>query len=168
MFYVKMERTSYSKLGRIKKKTLRNAREAKLARAAAYNSGRRMRRLFEKTTATWNHKVEFKLRVSAKIGDNVVIYGITTTDEIWHWIDQGTEFRNVMSDPDHPYKAKTWPGAFDSTAGAGRMIGSNTPRPGIEARGWSHSKKAKITAELLLRAEVGKQFRKLETELKGG
>ena len=168
-FIVRMERTSLSKLKRVKANIMETARESKAARTAAYNSGRRMRRVFEATTKTWTHNVDWKLNVSATKGSNVIFYVISNTDQIWHWLDAGTTYRKVASDPRDPFISKTSPSRFFSGPCGGKLyfMRKGDSRPGITPRKGTRNKKAMMTAELLLEAEVSKQFSKLRRELEG-
>ena len=167
-FIMVYERTSRSKLGRIKENALKNTVETKYFRRAAYNSGRRIRTQFEKTTKTWSHDVKFKLSTTATIGSNMVGYSISTNDRVWHWLDRGTSFKMVMSNPEDPYQAKTSYGAFASYPGSGSMIPSTTPTDGIEPREWSESELMKKTAEFFFTLEINKQSLKIAKELRGG
>jgi hypothetical protein len=173
-FNVRMTRTSLSKLGRVKTQTIRAGREADYARRAAYNAGRQVRRLFERTTKTWEHPVKFNLRTTARGGTNFIAFEIQTSDEIWHWLDKGTNARYKASNPEDPYVSKTVTGGvFDSYAGSGSMIwnideeGNLSIMNGIEPRGWSTSKRLRRAAEISLRAQFDQQMSKFRRIMRG-
>jgi len=166
-FTMELTRESRSKLGRIKKNALRNAREAKYARNAAYNAGRQMRRQFAKTVRTWDHNVVFKLNISGQIGSNVIFYTISTTDQIWHWLDKGTEIRFAKPKNDETFTPKTFPTVFNSFPGTGKMVRSKEPRPGIIPRNWSSDKRTRDIAKVLLESAFNYQMKKFKREMRG-
>lgn len=49
-----------------------------------------MRKDYEETTKTWQHKPEFKETVSAGKGLGGIVAEVSTTDEIYGYVDQGT------------------------------------------------------------------------------
>jgi hypothetical protein len=89
-------------------------------------------RMFEKTTRTWNHDVEFEYEIENN--SNVMRVSVYTNDEIYYFIDQGTSVRYATMTKD--YFSKSTPGVIGSNRGAGELlyIDKNVPRPGIESR----------------------------------
>ncbi len=173
-FALVMDRTSKSKLGRVQANVFKTAREAKYARAAATNAGRQTRRVFQNTTKTWEHNVEFKLRITGRIGTNFIAYEIQTNDEIWHWLDKGTHTRFKASNPEDPYISKTVTGGvFNSYPGQGEMIwskdedGNLSVMNGIEARKWSTDKRMRRAAKIALKAQLDWQMSRLRRSLRG-
>jgi len=49
---------------------------------------------FEKTTATWDHKVKFERQISLAGGPHVEIF---TTDEIYGYVDKGTKPHDIWA-----------------------------------------------------------------------
>ena len=140
---------------------LKNAAASAAARDAAYNVGRRMRRVFEKTVETWEHQVEFDLNITGRIGRDVVGLMIKTDDEIWNWLDKGTSVRFAQGspNPEDGYVPKTKPGWFGSQASDSYMVFTMYPQPGIEARRWSSDQRMLWLARQLLRDELKEKLR---------
>ena len=172
-FALRVERTSQTKFGRIVSNTFKTASEAQYARRAAHNAGRQTRRVFENTTRTWDHNVQFKLRITGRIGTNFIAYEIQTSDEIWHYLDSGTSVRFYRSNPEDPYISKTTPGVFASGPGGGSMIwsadaaGGVIPRAGIEPRHWSTDKRMRRAATIALKAQLDFQMSKVRRIMRG-
>lgn len=92
---------------------------------------------FDKTTKTWNHKVEFEV---VAIADG---YSVSTDDEIWHMVDAGTppHIITAVRAPAlawrSPFRAKTKAHTIASYQG---FVGNEQHRalevhhPGTEAR----------------------------------
>lgn len=98
---------------------------------------------FEKTTASWDHKVAFEEQVSLAGGPQVEIY---TTDKIYGYVDQGTRphaIRPVRAKAlrfQSGYKAKTAPGVIGSGAGGpfgDTVFSKGVQHPGNAPRGFS-------------------------------
>jgi hypothetical protein len=76
---------------------------------------------FEKTTATWEHPVTFSQEV--EVGPNKIVSSVLTIDQIYAWVDKGTEGHFVPKTPgpilrfQGGYKAKSMPNVIGSTAG---------------------------------------------------
>lgn len=95
-----------------------------------------------KTTATWDHRVKFTASkrggggaLGVRQTAGFAFIEVTTSDEIWHQLDQGTDFKLVRVSGD--WEPKTMPGVFDSFAGAGEVVFDGVPRAGIVARRWT-------------------------------
>lgn len=72
----------------------------------------------KKTTATWEHPVEFYGKVSYKAGNTYV--AVDTPDKVWHYLDKGTAERwAIMS---NPFVPKTSPGWLGSRPGKGFAV----------------------------------------------
>jgi len=103
-------------------------------------------------TATWNHKVTFKVSEPKVVGNNLVMT-VTTEDEPYLFLNDGTEMRRaVMS---FPYIPKTKPGSFHAYMGRGRVMvrGRFAPiMPGITAREWTPM--AALEYEAILQAAM--------------
>lgn len=76
---------------------------------------------FEQTTATWEHPVRFTQNI--EVGPNKIEATVTTEDQIYTWVDKGTEDHYVPKVPGPilrfqvGYKAKSMPNVIGSTAG---------------------------------------------------
>lgn len=91
------------------------------------------------TVKTWDHKVQFKTKRRFPRRGNVIGFEISTDDEIWNMLDQGTTVR--FSELSDNWESKTAPDVLDSYPGAGEVIGVNQEgfKPGIEARRWTEA-----------------------------
>ena len=106
-----------------------------------------MKRDFEKTTATWDHRVEFEERFREERGGLVGF--VITNDEIYKFVDRGTRPHLIRAKHRMKpltfatgYKAKTKPGAIGS--GSGGASGPTVRalvvhHPGTEARRFSET-----------------------------
>jgi len=103
-----------------------------------------MRKDFEATTKTWQHKVEFKENVSAGKGLGGIVAEVSTTDEIYGYVDQGTKPHIIrpkkaggrLAFPSI-FSAKTKPRVLGSTAGQRGpqdTFAQEVHHPGTEAR----------------------------------
>ncbi len=121
---------------------------------------------FERTTATWEHKVkwESKVEVGASVGGIKV--AVFTTDPIYKFIDKGTRVRYAVMSKD--FKAKTEPNVILSTPGKGRrlFVSKKHPRPGIKARNFT--KIIKRTQEKEFRKTVENAMRRFARRAHGG
>lgn len=92
---------------------------------------------FNRTTATWQHKVRFTSKVQASAGAGGVRIEVSTKDPIYGYIDQGTRVRYATMSPD--FSPKTQPDVILSVPGKGRrlFVNKKRPRPGIKARNFS-------------------------------
>lgn len=112
--------------------------------AVMQNYGLKIKKDFEATTATWkdHHPVFTK---ELKFAGGQILLRVTTGNEVWGYLDQGTDRRwAVMS---HDFMPKTAPRQLTSYPGAGRVLyrgpaemkaaGIGWAQPGIEAREWS-------------------------------
>lgn len=87
--------------------------------------------LFEQTTATWQHEVQFQV-IETPRGHTV-----QTQDQIYKYIDRGTRVRRALMSKD--WKSKTRVNVIGSYSGAGKVlyISRKLTLPGIEARNFS-------------------------------
>ena len=95
------------------------------------NRAAKMKRDFQHTTKTWEHKVTFHQLTEIEPDPTVIVY---TDDEQYGYVSGGTRVRRALMSPD--FEAKTRPGALDSFPGRGGAIfvSSKLNLPGIEAR----------------------------------
>lgn len=112
--------------------------------------GTKIKADYEKTTATWEHKVKFEQQISLSGGPQVEVY---TTDEIYGYVDQGTKPHDIwagyytgksnkkvlaFSSQSTP---KTIPGVIGSSAGSAGSVDTFRPyvanHPGTKARNFS-------------------------------
>jgi hypothetical protein len=87
---------------------------------------------FELTTSTWSHKPKFRryLRVTS----NEIYMSITTDDDIYRYVSEGTRVRRAIMSKD--WRSKTRVNVLTPGAGAGKMVfvSKKVNRPGIKAR----------------------------------
>lgn len=110
---------------------------------------------FEQTTATWNKKPKFDVNLSLE--GNTPSIEVTTKDEVYGYVDQGTKAHFVA-----PVKAKalafrlggspkTKPGVIGSSGGGGSsgpvVFSQGHTVSGIKARGFSKKIEAKWRSE---------------------
>jgi len=104
--------------------------------------GRDMRKDYERTTKTWDHKPKFEMLISLVGGPTVLV---ATDDEIYGYVDEGTKphtifagaytgksDKKVLAFPG-TFSAKTIPGVLDSRPG--RRGGATILRPYIRHPG---------------------------------
>lgn len=106
--------------------------------------GIKIQKDFYATTATWkDHDPVFT--IERKFAGGNIKLSITTKDEVWGYLNRGTDNRwAVMS---HDFMPKTAPGQLRSFPGAGSVLyrgpaemkaaGIGFAMPGIEARDWT-------------------------------
>jgi len=139
------------------------ARKAKPANVAAARLailngmraiGKDIKRDFEATTATWDHKPDFKLDISLAGGEPAVTVG--TTDKIYGYVDEGTRPHTIapvnakVLSFQAGYKAKTQPGVIGSTGGGAQgdqVFSMVVNHPGTKARNFSQKIKRKWAGE---------------------
>lgn len=103
-------------------------------------------------TAPWKHSVDFEVSVGI-VGEHAVAR-VTTSDKVFHFLNEGTRKRYALMSGN--WKSKTKPGRMKSGAGAGKVlyIGKRKPwknsrkrwpRPGIKARKWMPEAQLKET-----------------------
>jgi hypothetical protein len=104
-------------------------------------SGKAIKKDYEKTTATWRHKVNFEIISDLDPSGPEVLVG--TEDKIYKFIDEGTSIRYATMTPD--FQPKTVKRVIGSRGGRGGLLYVDTrrPRPGIEAREFSKVIEAK-------------------------
>lgn len=120
------------------------SRFAKEVLAACQEEIKHQKKFYEKTTATWRHKPKFVGEV--KFGRDVMVR-VTTTDQVWNWLNRGTRKNYPITPKRAPllkfrtgYKAKTRPRRFSSTTGGAKgpwRSAKKVIHPGIEARDWT-------------------------------
>ena len=96
--------------------------------------GVKVRADFEKTTATWEHDVDFDQAISLSQKDGGPTLLVDTGDKIYKFVSGGTKVRYATMTPD--FVPKTVPRVIGSGPGAGGVafVNKQRPRPGIKAR----------------------------------
>ena len=101
-----------------------------------------------KVTETWEHDPQFEVEIKPSFGLTSVDEEMTvsTDDQIFHWLNDGTKSRAAwMTDP---FVAKTKVGWLGSQSGKGGVLRDSRGRkvltrprslPGIEARKWDEA-----------------------------
>lgn len=119
--------------------------------AGAGKIARQVQKDFQKTTATWNHQPDFVVEVEST--PNKLTLTVSTDDEIYGYVDEGTKVRHAVMSPD--WKSKTKPASggavrLTSHQGSGRMVfvSRKINRPGIKARKFSMGIKRKWKRKL--------------------
>jgi hypothetical protein len=99
---------------------------------ALLRARRRMLKMLDEYTATWNHQPVFQGLSGYKGGD--IFVGITTDDAIFWYLELGTSVRYAAMSKN--FVPKTHVREIHSGPGRGgkRYVDVNQPRPGIEAR----------------------------------
>lgn len=110
-----------------------------------------VRREFRRTVVTWNHRVTFETSKTFSRGarGREAEYGIrvTTDDQIWGWLNEGTEVRRrAMS---YDFEPKTEPNNYESFEGQGGPAGFGE-FDGIEARNWTQMAERDFQRPLLI------------------
>jgi len=112
---------------------------------AAKQTGKDIKKDFEKTVKTWDRKVKFEMLVS--IGPNSIDVLVGTDDEIYQYVDFGTKEHIIM--PKKPggvlafkskYKPKTIPNLIGSRSGGSSgdtVFAKWVIHPGTQARNFS-------------------------------
>lgn len=132
----------------IKPKKLNDAAMKKVLIAGMRDVSKDMEKEFKKTTRTWKHKVKFERleEISPDLGK--VEVAVLTDDEIYGYVDQGTEPHIIAPKKaggrlsfkwagPGSYKAKTSPRVIGSTSGGASGNRVSLPyvfHPGTEAR----------------------------------
>jgi len=105
-----------------------------------------MKQDYEATTKTWEHKPEFKETVSAGKGAGGIIAEVSTTDEIYSYVDQGTRPHIIRAKNAKVlafasiFSPKTKPRVLSSTGGSRGSTDTyrqEVHHPGTEAREFS-------------------------------
>jgi hypothetical protein len=106
---------------------------------------------FERTTATWEHKPDFKTHTHAGVGTQPYSVEVETDDPIWAMLEQGTAPHEIWagwytgkSDKrslafPSMFSPKTTPGELDShegSSGGETVFRAMVHHPGTEARRW--------------------------------
>lgn len=99
------------------------------------NVARYSRSRLEDVVGTWSHPVEFTKPIIRYAGGDAYV-SITTDDDVFQYLDEGTIIRWAHMTPD--FLPKTAPRRFKSGGGRGGLarVGA-PPRPGIKAREWT-------------------------------
>ena len=97
----------------------------------------KVRANFMTSVQTWDHKPVFEKEIETVGGWSSlvkVIGTVSTTDDVYGYINNGTSVRYATMTPN--FKAKTKPGRLSAGAGAGGVsyVLRSRPRPGIQAR----------------------------------
>ncbi len=92
-----------------------------------------MLKMFHKTTATWNHQPDFHFKIIEN--PNSIEVTVWTNDNIYRWINNGTDVRYMHMTED--FRPKTIPGVIGSTRGHPGPSHIGMPLDGIQARGFS-------------------------------
>ncbi len=84
---------------------------------AVEKQGEEIKKDFESTCETWDHKPEFTVE-HVRSGDNIE-YTVGTDDNVYFWLNDGTSKRYAhMRDP---YNRKTVPGQLKARSGGGEV-----------------------------------------------
>jgi len=130
------------------------------------------RKSFYLTTKNWDHKPTFSI-VPTDSYSGIQDYAVVTTDEIYIWVDEGTDEHTItaVNAPVLKYQKGFEPKtSFDqlTSSGSGKKYGEWTRRfgvthSGIEARGFTERIKegAKDRWERAIQTEIIKYVRKL-------
>lgn len=129
-------------------------------KAVSGDVGGEIKKDFEKTTRTWEHNVNFRVESSGVFSMTVKIY---TTDQIYFWVNDGTNYRFIAGPVmvTTGFKPKTRPGVIDSFSGSKGIpiYARNVEHPGSEARKFDEAiaKKwePKLQVELQLALDAG-------------
>lgn len=125
------------------------------------------RGLVDKTVATWTHKPDISVEVTAR-GSRVRVGNVQVGSRrkpIWKYLDEGTAKRYAVMTKG--FAAKTRPGYLVSYAGRGRLAYiSDKPRPGIKARGWSYKINERMTP--IIQKSIRKAIQQGLLNVKGG
>ena len=124
-------------------------------RKALEKTAKETKKLFKKTTATWNHQPVFETRIKddqAEVGTN---------DERYKWINDGVDERTIHAKPGGrlawqsqftPKTTKHWIGSRQGgKSGPFDKFGTSSPWPGIEKREF----------DKVIQKEMDKEFEKL-------
>ena len=94
-----------------------------------------VKRAFERTTATWSqekYKVEFKIK--QEMSGDVIMFTVSTENEIYGYVNNGTIVRKVVMTPDYIPKTHVRVIGSGSGQGSSAYYYPEGIRPGIEAR----------------------------------
>ncbi len=106
----------YAKLrgGKIKTAQLRGKLSAVLL-----NAQKRILKRLDEYVATWDHKPFFESKKGVKYASGDISVGISTDDQIFWWLEEGTDVRYRVMSSNPLYQPKTSPGRINSKSGAG-------------------------------------------------
>lgn len=130
-----------------------------LNRIGSMRVAREAKRLFEKTTRTWDHYVSFHIRDSA--ADDFIEVG--TSNDLYVMINDGVPAHVEMNRPggimsfQRQYIPKTIPGILNSYSGGSRgevVRAKFVWHPGVEARGFDREV-MKLTEDMFARLKIG-------------
>ena len=112
--------------------------------AVLQNYSVKIKKDFEATTATWKDHNPVFTKTIKFAGGNITLQ-VTTKDEVWTYLNEGTDRRWALMS--HDFMPKTVPRQLTSYAGAGTVLyrgpaemkaaGIGWAQPGIEARMWT-------------------------------
>ncbi len=109
--------------------------------------GRYIKKQYEKTVETWEHKPKFEVLIGLSSTEATVLVG--TDDEIYGYVDEGTRPHPIVPKASNPhqrlffqegYVAKTQPGVLGSQAGGKfgtLVVAKAVQHPGTKARGFT-------------------------------
>ena len=133
---------------KIKASRLNEAAMAQAITAGMQEVGKEMKKEFEKTTRTWKNKPDFEIIEAITPNLGKVEVGVFTDDEIYGYVNDGTEPHIIAPKKaggklafkwagPGSYKAKTSPRTISSTSGGssgGTVVLPYVFHPGTEAR----------------------------------
>lgn len=118
---------------------------------------------FQRTTATWKHKVKFTSKVSANAAAGGVRIEVSTKDRVYGYVDEGTrphiirpKRAKALAFPGGKYKPKTQPQVILSTPGGSSgktVVRPEVHHPGTEARKFSETIKKSYSKEFRRRMQ---------------
>lgn len=140
-----MPRVKWTPIKPIRPLKMDEAEFKRVVRNALRTEGRKIRKEFEETTKTWDHKVEFREHTHLAVKDRVMSVEVETDDLIYHFVSGGTKPHPIEPKKKGGvlvfragYKAKTTPRIIGSGSGGsfgGTVFAKRIPRhPGTTAR----------------------------------
>lgn len=123
----------------------------------------KVKRDLESLTSNWNH--DPKIKVEVRIDNESGTARVTSSDDVFGYLNRGTSVRYALMSPD--WKSKTRPGSFRSGSGSGRVlyIGKRKPwrksrkrwpRAGIKGRRWMPDAQKKQTPRFQREASIAR------------
>ena len=116
----------------------------RIMRNALRTEARHIKKEFEKTTATWDHDVDFREHTHLKLSYSVMSVEVETDDEIYHFVSGGTKPHDIRPKKQggtlafqSGYKAKTSPRQIGSRSGGSfgaTVFAKAVKHPGTKAR----------------------------------
>lgn len=117
----------------------------------------------EQLVSTWNHSVTFSVSELPRVSRSSVTINISTSDQIFRYLDEGTRVRYATMTPD--FMPKTEVGSLRSTAGRGGKwyVSRKVERDGIEARNFYAQLKNRHRPLFMIRAREA--YKKVYNEM---